>query len=161
MADIRAWDIAIDAQLSGGDSEVSKGRLVLTLWAAGTLPSTPVRLMLKALHIRVLFWQPSHFDWVSRVMHKIAFLLARHQWKNASKMQESIKKTSKPVGLGQSDPLPEHLKSLLEQCADEVLNDSVIQRAHNFVWNRQDDDSTQDAFDSAVDDSAMRGPWTY
>ena len=158
VANIRAWDIALDAQLSGGDPEVSKGRLVLTLWAAGTLPSTPTRLMLKALHIRVLFWQPSHFDSVSRVMHRIAFLLARHQWEKASKVQDSLKKTSNHAGLGQSDPLPDHLNALLEKSPDEVLNDSVIQRSHNFVWNRQSDDSTQDDIDGVVDDSAMQGP---
>ena len=59
VARVRAWDIAIDAQLTGGDSEVSKSRLVLTIFASGTLPSTPTRLMLKALHIRILLWEAS------------------------------------------------------------------------------------------------------
>lgn len=159
IADIRAWDIALDAQLSGGDPEVSKGRLVLTLWASGTLPSTPFRLMLKALHIRVLFWQPSHYDYVSRVLHRIAFLLARYQWKKALKMQERLRKHPGHAGFGQNDPpLPDHLNALLEQSPDEVLNDTFIQRSHNIVWNRQNDDTTVDAIGSVVDDSAMQGP---
>lgn len=170
IADIRAWDIALDAQLSGGDPEVSKGRLVLTLWAAGTLPSTPFRLMLKALHIRVMFWQPSHFACVSRVLHKIACLLARYQWRKAARMQERLVRKSSSSsssssissssghtvvggGLGQNEPLPDHLAALLEQSADEVLNDGVIQRTHNIVWNRQTDDHA-----TSVDDSAMQGP---
>ena len=155
---IRAWEIAIDAQLSGGDPEVSKGRLTLTLWAAGTLPSTPARLMLKALHIRILFWQPSHFECVSLVMHNIACLLASNQWNKASKLQDKFKKTSKPIGLGQSDPLPDHLISLLEQSANEILNDNAIQRAHNIVWNCPNNHVTHDAIDSTVEDSATQGP---
>ena len=157
-ADIRAWDIAIDAQLSGGDPEVSKGRLTLTLWAAGTLPSTPARLMLKALHIRVLFWQPSHFETVSLIMHTIARLLASNQWNKASGLQDRLKSVSKPVGLGQSDPLPDHLKSLLESSADEILNDNVIQRAHSIVWNYPNNHAANDAVDSTVEDSATQGP---
>lgn len=46
IARVRAWEIAIDAQLTGGDAEVSRSRLVLTVWASGTLPKTPARLML-------------------------------------------------------------------------------------------------------------------
>ena len=157
-ADIRAWDIGIDAQLSGGDPEVSKGRLTLTLWAAGTLPNTPARLMLKALHIRVLFWQPSHFECVSQIMHVIACLLASYQWNKASKLQARLKKIPKPLGLGQSDPLPNHFVALLEQSANEVLNDTVIQRAHNIVWNWPNADAAHDAIENTMEDSATQGP---
>ena len=44
-ARVRAWEIALDAQLTGGDAELNKSRLVLTLWASGTLPKTPARLV--------------------------------------------------------------------------------------------------------------------
>jgi hypothetical protein len=38
LARVKAWVIALDAQLAGGDVEVSKSRLTLTLLASGTLP---------------------------------------------------------------------------------------------------------------------------
>ena len=46
-ARVKAWGIALDSQLAGGDIEVNKTRLCLTLLASGTLPDTPARLMLK------------------------------------------------------------------------------------------------------------------
>ncbi|KAM5377071.1 hypothetical protein ACJA88_006595 [Fusarium oxysporum] len=58
-ARVQAWSIALDSQLAGGDVEINKSRLILTLLASGTLPDTPARLMLKALHIRVLLWDLS------------------------------------------------------------------------------------------------------
>ncbi len=56
-ARVKAWTIALDAQLAGGDDEINGSRLTLTLLASWTLPDTPLRLMLKALHIRVLVRQ--------------------------------------------------------------------------------------------------------
>lgn len=53
-ARIKAWDIAIDAQLAGGDHEISRSRSVLTIFGSGTLPATPLRLMLKAIHTKVV-----------------------------------------------------------------------------------------------------------
>jgi hypothetical protein len=46
-ARVKAWSIALDSQLAGGDIEVNKTRLALTLLASGTLPDSPARLMLK------------------------------------------------------------------------------------------------------------------
>lgn len=48
-ARIKAWGIALDSQLAGGDIEVNKTRLCLTLLASETLPDTPTRLMLKVM----------------------------------------------------------------------------------------------------------------
>ncbi|KAK3067107.1 Clr6 histone deacetylase associated PHD protein-2 Cph2, partial [Teratosphaeriaceae sp. CCFEE 6253] len=56
-ARFKAWDIAVDAQLAGGDAQVSYYRLLLTLMASGTLPDSPTRLMQKAVHFRVFFWE--------------------------------------------------------------------------------------------------------
>ncbi|KAL9123992.1 MAG: hypothetical protein Q9217_006635 [Psora testacea] len=149
IARVRAWDIALDAQLSGGDPEISKSRLVLTLWASGTLPSTPARLMLKALHIRVLFWQPSRMPWLTRLLHKAAGKLARWQWTKAYRMQRKLE-AAKAV---EPEPLSEHLKALLLLSSDEVMTDSIMQRAHNLVWNTS-------IFEGAevMEDTAMRGP---
>ena len=152
IAKVRAWDIAIDAQLSGGDPEISKSRLVLTLWASGTLPSTPARLMLKALHIRVLFWQPSRFPWVTRLLHKAAQKLSRWQWDKAYRMQRKLE-AAKVV---EPEPLSEHLKALLTQDCDEVLSDIMIQRAHNLVWNTSVSDCL--CSEELMEDTAMRGP---
>lgn len=155
IARVRAWDIAIDAQLSGGDPEISKSRLVLTLWAAGTLPNTPMRVMLKALHIRILFWQPSNSKWISQLLQAMSVLLARSQWMEAYRMQS---KSEKPITLGGSEPLSSHLETLLDQPSDEVLKDMVIQRSHNLVWNRPTNESAHDSNDDVIEDSAMRGP---
>ena len=153
-ARVRAWEIALDAQLSGGDPELSKSRLVLTLWASGTLPSTPAGLMLKALHIRVLFWQPSRLKTVCRVMHKAARNLARHQWRRAIKLQEMIEKNE--GGQIPAEPLPDHLRVLLRESSDLILRDLVVQKAYNLAWDISNDDSVQAS--EFAKDSAMLGP---
>ncbi|KAL9104203.1 MAG: hypothetical protein Q9163_000803 [Psora crenata] len=149
---VRAWDIAIDAQLSGGDPEISKSRLVLTLWASGTLPSTPARLMLKALHIRVLFWQTSRIPWLTFLMHEAARRLASWQWERAYRMQRK----SEAAGLVESEPLSDHLKALLPLGSDNVMIDAVIQRAHNLLWNTSISECPY--VGEVMEDTAMRGP---
>ena len=161
LARVRAWEIALDAQLSGGDPEISKSRLVLTLWAAGTLPSTPACLMLKALHIRILFWKPSRFETVCQVMHSIARSLAAYQWKKATVLQQVMDGNHENVGILGAEPLPDHLKALLREPPDDVLNDIAIQRASNLAWNMPDDGTSKSAeknADHMADDSAMLGP---
>jgi len=158
VARVRAWDIAIDAQLSGGDPEISRSRLVLTLWAAGTLPNTPYRLMLKALHLRVLFWQPSRFQWLSELLHRVAGRLARYQWTKAHRMQISLEATASESNI---EPLSEHLNALLQRSSHEAMTDSTVQRAHNLVWNRPINEESHNNggdVDKVVEDSAMRGP---
>ena len=152
IARARAWDIAIDAQLSGGDPEISKSRLVLTLWASGTLPSTPARLMLKALHIRVLFWQPSRLPWLTQLLHKAARRLARWQWKKAYRIQRKLE-AAKVVEL---EPLSDHLKALLTRDIDEVMTDRFIQRANNLLWNASVYERSH--LEEVMEDTAMRGP---
>ena len=151
-ARIRAWEIALDAQLTGGDAELNKIRLVLTLWASGTLPKTPARLMLKALHIRVLFWQASNSVWICNACDSAARKLARYQWNLAQKMLgETIR--------SEDDSLPKHLVNLLRQPFEDVLTDVNIQRAHNLAWNRPASDAQADLEkDSIVEDTAMCGP---
>src|SRR5690606_36164316 len=56
IARVKAWIIALDAQLAGGDENITHARLLLSLLASFTLPATPQRLMLNALHIKILFW---------------------------------------------------------------------------------------------------------
>lgn len=161
IARVRAWDIAIDAQLTGGDSEVSKSRLVLTIWASGTLPSTPSRLMLKALHIRVLLWEASKSRWsIWYFLHKAAARLARQQWLMAQKIQ----KTSSSLHSYLSDDretLPEHLVELLKLDPDELFTPLIVQRAYNLAWNRstgEDAEGEDVGIDVVVEDSAIRSP---
>lgn len=161
IARVRAWDLAIDAQLTGGDSEVSKSRLVLTIFASGTLPCTPARLMLKALHIRILLWEATKSGWsIWCVLHKAAAQLARQQWLLAQELQKCSKSTSSSLPDVQ-ETLPEHLSALLQLSSDELFTDLIVQRAYNLAWNRptREDAMGEDVgIDIVVEDYAIRSP---
>ena len=153
IARVRAWEIAIDAQLTGGDAEVSRSRLVLTVWAAGTLPKTPARLMLKALHIRIMFWQASRWPRISKVFNLAASRLAQYQWTLAKQMLDTVDVTT---GSESFEPLSDHLLALLERPAEDVMTDLTIQQAHNLCWNRSA--TSEVGVDDIAEDTAMRGP---
>ncbi|RKU49077.1 hypothetical protein DL546_004306 [Coniochaeta pulveracea] len=159
IARVKAWMIALDAQLAGGDVEVNKSRLMLTLLASGTLPDTPQRLMLKALHIRVLLWQS---DFVPKAVNVFAAHLARRFWNEAKQLDRllvQLRKGSNPPA--DDEPLPDHLAVLLEQDSDDVLNDDIIQRAHNLAWNRPTMYNVVehiDGMNAVVEDPAVRSP---
>ncbi|CCF36296.1 helix-loop-helix DNA-binding domain-containing protein [Colletotrichum higginsianum] len=155
-ARVKAWSIALDAQLAGGDVEINKSRLTLTLLASGTLPDTPSRLMLKALHVRVLLW-----DLGSKGLHNIvAKKLARSLWneaRNLNRVRSQLRRNSEQV----DDDLPEHLAALIELECDDILNNAVIQRAYNLAWNLATTEGVtehNDGMDSVVDDQAVRSP---
>lgn len=147
---VKTWDIAIDAQLAGGDAEISKSRLVLTIFAAGTLPRSPMRMMLKALHCRILMWRVGEpGSWTFNISNDVARSLARYQWDLARKMNEALPK-------GDPDALPSHLAALLKIDCDDVMVDSVIQRAANLTWNRPTQEGTDD--DEALLDVVEEDP---
>lgn len=158
-ARVKAWAIALDAQLAGGDVEINKSRLTLTLLASGTLPDTPLRLMLKALHIRVLLWQVEALPGVFNVF---AANLARSNWNEAKHLYRlflQLRKSSDSTA--DEDLLPEHLAILLDEDCDEVLNDGIVQRAHNLAWNRPTCHNVVDCIDgmnAVVEDPAVRSP---
>lgn len=162
VARVRAWDIAIDAQLMGGDAEISGSRLLLTILASGTLPKTPGRLILKAIHVRILLWKASRPGQGSlwSIVHSIAALLADQQWRCAQNLQkEPVIKTEQPPY--EIESLPEHLAALLQLGCSEVLTDPIIQRAHNLAWSRptrEDVHGTEDEMDLVVDDFTIRSP---
>ncbi|KAF6821487.1 helix-loop-helix DNA-binding domain-containing protein [Colletotrichum plurivorum] len=145
-ARVKAWSIALDAQLAGGDVEINKSRLTLTLLASGTLPDTPSRLMLKALHVRVLLW-----DLGATGLHDVvARRLARRLWNDARALTRAV-----------PDDLPEHLTALIEHECDDVLNSEVIRRAYNLAWNLPTTEGVtehNDGMDAVVDDQAVRSP---
>lgn len=157
-ARVKAWEIALDAQLAGGDVEVSKSRLILTLIASGTLPDTPARLMLKAVHVRVLLWEFGNAGFNGFYMfHEIAAKLARWKWNEAKQLQRLIAHTK----INQEDELPAHLQALLNETCDDVLTDCIGQRAYNLAWNLPTTQNVRggcNGMDHVVDDYAIRSP---
>lgn len=155
IARVKAWSIALDAQLAGGDIEINNSRLILTLLASGTLPDTPIRLMLKSLHIRVLLWDLSNHRWNFSVTSAVAAKLAGSQWKEARQLNRVLALAR------HEDELPEHLSRLVEQDCDDVFNADIIQRAHNLAFNMDTNHGVQvpiDGMDFVVDDNAVGSP---
>jgi hypothetical protein len=160
-ARVKAWDIALDAQLTGGDAEISMSRLILTLLASGTLPDTPARLMLKALHIRVLLWEVAKHHGTWYMFDGLSMKLARRYW-NQARLEHKMNKNSRSQRDAQ-DPMPElpgHLEAILELECDQVLVKPIIQRAYNLAWNRPSSENTQsdESTDSVVGDFAISSP---
>jgi len=161
-ARVKAWDIALDAQLTGGDAEVSMSRLVLTLLASGTLPDTPGRLMLKALHIRVLLWEVANAGYGTWYMFdELSMKLARRYW-NQARLEHKMN-TNSPGQRDGQEPVPElpaHLQALLQLDCDRVLVKPIIQRAYNLAWNRPSSENTQpdESTDGVVGDFAISSP---
>ncbi|KAK4948156.1 Clr6 histone deacetylase associated PHD protein-2 Cph2 [Elasticomyces elasticus] len=153
VARIKAWDIAIDAQLAGGDVEVSRSRVVLTIFGSGTLPSTPLRLMLKALHCRVLLWNVGSLGTaVSRLANRVGKFFALRQWSRA-------KETHDNLPLHHVDRLPTYLSEMLEMPCDDVFLDTVCQRAYNLMYDRSTQENASNALmDVVVEDHAVRSP---
>jgi len=160
-ARVRAWSIALDAQLSGGDVEINKSRLLITLLASGTLPDTPARLMLKALHIRVLLWDFSQHKWRLGASSAIASALATSRWNEARHLNRVLVETHQEGAVPYDDELPSHLACLVEQECDEVLNHELIQRAHNLAFNKETKHGVEnpiDGMDCVVGDTAIGSP---
>jgi hypothetical protein len=157
---VKAWSIALDAQLTGGDAEISKSRLILTLMASGTLPDTPGRLMLKALHIRVLLWELANAGHgLSWMFDTLSAKLSRRYWNMARNEQQiAANLASKPDN--EVEPLPGHLAALLEMECDDVLVPCIVHRAYNLAWNRPiAEQTTVDlSMDGVVEDFAIASP---
>lgn len=163
-ARIKAWDIAIDAQLAGGDAEVSYYRLLLTLMASGTLPDSPNRLAQKAVHFRVFFWEVANAGYGNLVMFKqFTEKVGKIYWDSARKQQKELlhaKAQGRPGPDDEVDILPDHLARLVELDCDEVLTDEMIQRAWNLAWNKPAAYGLipNAARDSVIEDHAIRSP---
>ncbi|OKL62886.1 hypothetical protein UA08_01744 [Talaromyces atroroseus] len=150
---IKTWDIAIDAQLAGGDAEVSKSRLTLTIFASGTLPRNPGRIMLKALHCRILLWrvgEPGSF--ISKVANNVGRVVATYQWNIARNLNRRLPKNH-------PDALPSNLAALIELECNDVLLDPIVQRAVNLTWSRPTQeglDEDEALLDVVADDPAVQ-----
>ena len=152
IARIKAWDIATDAQLAGGDPEISRSRVLLTSFGAGNMPRTPLRLMLKALHCRVLLWQVggSPNSAGARIATFVASFFANREWLRAIRLHEVYDGV---------DRLPPYLVSLLDQDADDVFSHAIIQRAYNLMYDRPTAEDCEDQLmDVVVEDHAIKSP---
>ncbi|OMP87900.1 Sterol regulatory element-binding protein 1 [Diplodia seriata] len=155
-ARVKAWEIALDAQLTGGDAEISKGRLILTIMASGTLPNSPARLMLKAMHIRILLWEIANAGYGSWYMfEEISAKLARKFWNKARNQQKALFQSGE-----ETEKLPDHLAALLDLECNDVMVDRIVQRAYNLAWNKPSAQNTEsdEAMDSVVEDFAISSP---
>ena len=150
IARIKAWDIATDAQLAGGDAEISRSRVLLTSFGAGNMPRTPLRLMLKALHCRVLLWQVGgpRNSLGARLATVIATFFGNREWWRAKRLHEVYDGV---------DRLPPYLVSLLEQDGEDVFSDAIIQRAYNLMYDRPTGEDCEDQLmDVVVEDHAIQ-----
>ncbi|KAI5286377.1 hypothetical protein KEM52_002026, partial [Ascosphaera acerosa] len=157
-ARIKSWDAIVTAQLTGAGPPLSRGRLVLTAFAAGTLPRSPARLMLQALHARLALWRIDAEDSRShKVWRAVAGAIANRQWASARRLHAQLP-------LQHQDRLPEHLALLLQRQCDEVLTDATVQRAMNLASHRATQEATagDDAMlDMVADDASLEKPLDY
>jgi hypothetical protein len=151
LARVKAWAIALDAQLAGGDATINHKRLILTFLASLTLPATPARLMLNAMHIRVLF---SDFG---AGFERFAETFAGYYWNEAKKLQQKAGSENDLT----AEVLPEHLVHLLEFKHTEVFDRQIVQKAHNIAYNkgtRDNCDGNDSGMDTVVEDGSIRSP---
>jgi hypothetical protein len=162
IARVKAWSIALDAQLAGGDMEINKSRLILTLIASGTIPDTPALLMLKALHVRVLLWEFGKAGFNHAPMFKeLTTKLARWKWNEAKQLQQLLERTGGSLDGQAFEPLPKHLAALLENEYEAVFGDAIAQRAYNLAFNlptSRNAPGSNEGMDEVVNDFAVRSP---
>ena len=153
IARVKAWDIAIDAQLAGGDHEVSRSRAVLTIFGSGTLPATPLRLMMKAIHTKVVLHNVGIAGTLSStIASRVSSHIADRQWRGARQMHEELPPRDQ-------DRLPGYLNYLLQMDCDEVLTSVVTQRAYNMMYDRPTSEYSDDSLmDVVVEDYAIKSP---
>jgi hypothetical protein len=163
IARIKAWDIALDSQLTGGDPEICLDRLALTFLASLTLPTAPGRSALKALHIYVLckgLESKGLGSWFC--FHRLVSNLATSFWNKAKDANDSAHPDALPSEpMAESEVLPEYIKVLLEQPAEDIFTDEVKQRGFNLAYNKSTTDGVpfrDEGSEIVVTDFAIRSP---
>jgi hypothetical protein len=147
-ARLKAWDVALDAQLLGGDQQIGGKRLLLTLLASLRLPKTSYRSMLAALHIAILQRHFRTVSFIGRWTEGLMAELSRSCWARARQLQTE---------LGQ-DELPHHLRCLLDLDVDQALSSSVVRRAYELTWQSQAPQEYPSLVDSVAADPSVRSP---
>ncbi|KAK9455301.1 hypothetical protein V1511DRAFT_500053 [Dipodascopsis uninucleata] len=154
LARISAWQTAIDAQLGGGDSECSRVRLLITLLASMIAPSTPVRVMMQTLHVKILLHDMPLFQGLSR-------RLQQKLWEDARELQ---REQDASTTTSQEERSPEHIVGLLECDDSEVFDNDMVTRAYNMTWNRPLGQGCvsslyrDESMDFTVEDPAIKSP---
>lgn len=161
-ARIKAWDVALDAQLTGGDNEINKARLALSYLASLTLPRCPLRLMQRALHIRVLFSELNSSPFIFSILNRVVDGMTTKLWDQAKQLNRMMDQPCRSdVNVEDKEELADHLAMLLEQDCDQVLSDSIVQRMYNLAWNLPTEENavgSRDGMDTVVEDPAIRSP---
>jgi len=149
-ARVMAWLIALDAQLAGGDVEISRSRILLTFLASLTLPATPSRLMLNAVHIRVY-----SRGLASGLGEGLANYISRYYWNEARKMHTYCLQMSDTA-----DALPHYLARLIELDVKDVFVDQIVERIQNLTYNRamNREQGHDESMDAVVEDFAIKSP---
>ena len=112
--------------------------------------------MLKALHLRIMFWQASRWPRICWAFNLAASRLAQYQWTLAKRMLDTVNIATESASF---EPLPDHLLALLHRPAEDVMTDLTIQQAHNLCWNRSASTTSEEiGVDDIAEDTAMRGP---
>jgi hypothetical protein len=161
-ARIKAWDIAIDAQLAGGDRDICWNRLLFTFLASTTLPDTPARLMLKALHVQVInafVHGKGYLRWIDN--DRFAHAVSEFYWDKARIMQNNPRPKSANVVDVTPDPLPPCCAALLAQPSRQVFNVAIAMRAYCLALNETHDRIDiicDEGIDTVVDDIEVRSP---
>jgi Domain of unknown function (DUF2014)/Helix-loop-helix DNA-binding domain len=146
LARVKAWEVALDAQLAGGDTEISNARLAFTFIGSLGLLEMPRRLMLRALHVKILFMDSGY------PLEGISTKLAVRYWNEARTLHKLVKgDTSIVAGSSNSsggeemsskeekektldDDLPAHLSALLSMDFNDVFHPSILRRLHNLAF---------------------------
>ncbi|KAF2838397.1 hypothetical protein M501DRAFT_936364 [Patellaria atrata CBS 101060] len=150
---IKAWEIALDAQLTGGDEEISMSRLLLSFMASWTLPSNPSRSLIRSLQSRIIARDFANAKYgAGSVIEVISMTVAKYYWEKAVEQRSTFRTDNAP--------LSPHIATLLSLEFSEVMVPSVIQRAFNLAWNKSSaaDTDADAAMDNVVLDSAIYSP---
>jgi hypothetical protein len=160
-ARIKAWDIALDAQLAGGDPALSLDRLLLTFLASLTLPISPSRSALKSLHAqlagKILENRFGRWFGFSRAASKVAAFF----WDRAWDLNDTVQADAVSPLATASHVLPDHLALLLQNNHEQVFTDDIKQRAYNLATNKSTDEGIEfrdQGMDSVVGDLAIFSP---
>lgn len=109
---------AIDAQLCGGDHNVTRGRLFYTFVKSFILPPTASRYLTQAVHINILCNG-------IRFVDVAASYVAKYFWMRAKNAAASERPTS------EEDATPKHIRELLQSYAD---NTTICKRLTNVAY---------------------------
>ncbi|AOW04102.1 hypothetical protein LXG23DRAFT_48656 [Yarrowia lipolytica] len=134
---------AVEAQLCGGQENMSRADLFVTYLQTLTLPPTPALCATQAIHVHVL---ANGLPWLK----KASVIMADRHWKQARKLASQKKHA-----------VPSYLSLLLAQ--NDVFDSDIIQRFYNFAHGLDASHGCSlgmldEGFITATSDSALKTP---